>query len=77
MLDFYVIPALYLGAFQQATWIIRASFSPLGKKKKKQTQNYSVPYQQMSNEKWFINAHCSAPASRVKGSPETQTSLFL
>lgn len=31
----------------------------------------------MSNEKWFINAHCSAPASHVKGSPETQTSLFL
>lgn len=51
---------------------------PSGKKKKpNQTQHCSVPYQQMSNEKWFINAHCSAPALRVKGSPETQTSLFL
>lgn len=34
MLDFYVIPALYLGAFQQDTWIIHASFSPLEKKNK-------------------------------------------
>lgn len=43
---------------------------------RKTPQRYSVPYQQMSNEKRFVNAHCGAAAPHVNGSPEMQTILF-
>lgn len=63
------LSSLGLRASQQATQITHV-LSPLEKKK-----NPFCPL--LMDEQWFINAHCSAPAPRAKGSPEMQIVLFL
>lgn len=72
MLDFYVRPVfLVLGSIPASHSDNSRFIFSSGKK------HHSVPYQWKGDEKWFISAHCSAPAPCAKGSPEMQIVPFL